>query len=644
MKKIVAIFIALFFIPLSYALNYGIHCDDVELINEIGIEEFIDACYEKGYDAILINVMPWEYYFESPTLAKLGWEFGGDLLGPLIEKAHSKGIKVYADIQTLAWKIRDNYDNPGGKPDKEDVVNVVLELINYGVDGISEEMFPAEWMAAVYETCNEYGIIYIHKHIPYDVAWFNEEGSNAFYAYSNCNVLMTEDYYMNDDLPRWEMAAGFSNALDKKLWIKSCPADWALGSVKNMENVLAARVLQYNPEYVFAMIYSKEDFEEFEPAIIEKITENFSYSAKNEIFNIVVYLTNESEDFDAWQLFDVSYAALSIAAGASGYDVYITNEPMEEADVYFIYTRGKMNETLFLPPSILNLFNQSKPVFLEVAYDLPNEGSWNYIRSKLGINQKEFLSLFGTWQVEAEYNGIKYYHLSDDWYLFNPIEPEDVDGEILSYGKFLGKTYAFIIKNENFVFINGAGLDAEASFPISNILNDALQTPFRGICSVGKTSVFYAYDDTILKIRFPYDVKRVAYMERNMEGNMETGEMIYTDEFSYALERGDLLILKLTLNETFSISIKKPRNHLYINDREIIPLQKTVVIGKITIEMETINIDSIEIYVDGVLKYKGNETQWLFDEKAFGTYEIKVVGYHDDETCEDSVEVFMANW
>ena len=125
---------------------------------------------------------------------------------------------------------------------------------------------------------------------------------------------------------------------------------------------------------------------------------------------------------------------------------------------------------------------------------------------------------------------------------------------------------------------------------------------------------------------------------------METGEMIYTDEFSYALERGDLLILKLTLNETFSISIKKPRNHLYINDREIIPLQKTVVIGKITIEMETINIDSIEIYVDDVLKYKGNETQWLFDEKAFGTYEIRAVGYHDNEACEDSVEVFMVNW
>jgi hypothetical protein len=228
--------------------------------------------------------------------------------------------------------------------------------------------------------------------------------------------------------------------------------------------------------------------------------------------------------------------------------------------------------------------------------------------------------------------------------LFNPIEPEDVNGEILSYGKFLGKTYAFIIKKENFVFINGAGLDAEASFPISNILNDVLQKPFHGICSVGKTSVFYAYDDTILKIRFPYDVKRVAYMERSMEGNVEIGEVVYTNEFSYALDKGDLLILKLMLNETFSIFIQKPRNHLYINDREIIPLQKTVVIGKITVEMETINIDSIEIYVDGVLKYKGDETQWLFDEKAFGTHEIKAVGYHDSETCEDSVEVFMVNW
>ncbi|RLF43340.1 MAG: hypothetical protein DRN29_10285 [Thermoplasmata archaeon] len=644
MKKLVVLLIAALFIPSIHAIQFGFHCDDVDLIKEFGVDEFINACYEKGYDAILVNVMPWEYYFNSPTLANLGWEFGSDLLAPLIQKAHAKGMKVYADIQTLAWKVRENYDNPGRKPGKEDVVSIVEELINYGVDGLSEEMFPAEWMAAVYEICSQHGIIYIHKHIPYDVAWFNMDGSNAFDAYSNCSILMTEDYYMNDDLTRSQMAAGFCASLSKELWIKSCPEEWALGSIKNMENLLAARALQYNPPYIFAMIYNMEDFEEFEPYAIKEIIDNFSYAPKKKILNVVVYLTDDSEDLDAWQLFDISYAAIANAAEASGYIVYITNEPMENAHAYFIYTRGKMNNTLHLPSSIFALFNQSKPVFLEVAYDLPNDGEWKSIREKLGISQKEFWSLFGTWRVKAEYKGVEYYHLSDEWYLFNPIEPDDVSSEILSYGRFGGKTYAFIIKNGNFVFINGAGLDGEASFPISNILNDALQQPFHGICSVSATSIFYAYDNSILRIKFPYEVERVEYMERSMEGEEERGSMLYTGEFSYMLHKGDLLILQLILNETISIRIIKPRNHLYINDREIMTLQNTVIIGKITIEIEKVNVSFIEIYINDELKYKGNETKWLFDEPAIGKIEIKAIGYGTYKKCEDSIEAFIFNW
>ena len=644
MKELAIFAVILFLLPLANAFQLGIHCDGVELINEIGVEDFVSSCKEKGYSLILFNAMPWDYYFKSPTLQSLGWEYGGDLLAALINQSHGKGIKVYVDIQTLAWKLRDGYDNPGRIPDEKDVVNIVDELINYGVDGISEEMFPAEWMAGVYEKCNEYGLPYIHKHIPYDVAWFNEERSSVFRAYSNCSILMTEDYYMNDDLVRWEMAAGFAHSLNKNLWVKSCPEEWAVGSIENMENVLVLRTLQYNPQYVFAMIYSKDDFEEFQPKEVREIANNFSYDGNKPIFNIVVYLTNDKEDMDAWQLFDVGYPAIASAAEASGYTTYITNEPLENAAAYYIYTRGRMNTTLHLPSSILSLFNQSKPVFFEVAYDLPLSGEWGIIRNKVGINQKEFESLFGTWGVKGKYEGIEYYHLSDDWYLFNPIEPQDVYGNILSTGNFRGKEYAFVIKNNNFVFVNGAGLDEEASFPISNILNDALQQPFHGVANVGRTSIFYAYEEGILKIKFPYDVESIEYMKRNMKGEVETGKAVYSGEYKHYMEKGDLLILKLILNETFGINITKPRNHLYINDRGIVPLEKTVVIGKITIEMTALNIDSIDIYVNDELKYSGNETIWMFDEPAFGKYEIRAVGHHGSKECEDFVEAMMVNW
>ena len=271
---------------------------------------------------------------------------------------------------THEFKVVDNRahlkNNSAPESALEKIVDVLAE---YGIDGISEEMFPAQWMGIVYQKCKQHGIEYIHKHIPYDVAWFSNDGSNVFDAYSNCSVLMTEDYYMNDDLARWQMAAGFAHALHKQLWIKSCPDDWALKDIANMENVMVARAMQYGSSHIFAMIYDRQTFEEFEP----KKMENFINYSKEEkqIFNVIIHLTNSPEDMDAWQLFDISYAAITNAAEASGYVVYITKEPLKNASAYYIYTRGKINTTLDLPSSFIQLFNESKPVFLQIAYGLP---------------------------------------------------------------------------------------------------------------------------------------------------------------------------------------------------------------------------------------------------------------------------------
>lgn len=639
MKNIIILIFLLF--PFANAVEFGIHCDGVQLISEMGIENFVNECKEKGYDVILLNVMPWAYYFESETLEALNWEYGGDILSPLLQYAHENGIKVYADIQTLAWKVRDNYECPGEKPSKEDVVNIVKELIDYDIDGISEEMFISDWMPAIYSICQENNVKYIHKHIPFDVAWFNEDGSNAFNAYSNCHVLMTEDYYMNDDLIRWQMAAGFSNGLGKELWIKSCPEDWALGSVTNMENVLAMRIVQYNPSHVFAMLYSREDFENFEPKNVEEIANNFTFYEERPIFNIIVYLSDGKEDADSWQLFDITYPSISNAAEASGYEVFITDEPIENADVYYIYTRGKMNETLFLPSTILNLFNQSKMVFLQVAGELPVEGSWKRVRNVIGINQDSFEVLYGESKIKGRYNGVEYYHLGDEWYLFNSIEEGDVDGEILSEGSFSGVNFVFIVRNKNFVFINGAGLDAEASFPISNIINDALQASCSCVCRTGRISCFYAYDDTVLKIKLPYEGQRVEYMERDMNGNIRTGTF-YGKELTHEIKKGSLLIAKI-IEENMSVNIIKPRGHLYFNDREIIPMKNTVVVGRITIEINSSNVEYIEIYMNNQLKYKGEENTWLFNEYALGKYEIKVVGYRNGNQCQDAIYAYIFN-
>jgi len=636
--------------------QFGIHSDGIDLINQFSsIDEFINECSAKGYSIILFNVIPWEYYFVSPTLKKLGWEFGWDMLSPLITKAHEKGIKVFADVQSLAWKVRESYpDWPGSAPSVQEVIDVVNELVSYGIDGISEEMFPAQWFSPVYKICNENGITYLHKGIPYDVVWFCGDNSTAFDAYAKCHVLMTEDYYMNDDLARNEIILSFASGLEKPCWIKSCPEGWALESITNMENVLLMRMIQHHPDYIFAMIYNRSDFEEFNPLSLLSISQDVIVEEEKPLCNMIVYLTNEAgtdenpKDMDPWQLLDISFSAIANGIMASGYKIVITQEPIKDADIYYVYTRGGWwdeSNILDLSDEIVNLFNGNKTVFLEVGGVLPvSTPNWQIVRDKLGLDDTEFdvLCLVGE-PIEGVYKNISYTHLSNDWFIMNEIKPENVkEGRILSTCQYDGNTYVLIIKKGNCVFINGAGLDMDVGFPISNIINNGIQSPSKCIATCGYVSTFYAVEDTYLRIKLPYDVHFLKWMKRNINGEITTGELQYDSNIGYTefLQQGTILILKAEGN--LSVKMICPEDALYINGKKIMPMKKPVIIGKITVEVEVVsNIDikEVKFYVDDILKNVDIEEpyEWVWDERGLGRHKLHIVAL-DEVGNSDEIE------
>ncbi|MBC7129210.1 MAG: choice-of-anchor J domain-containing protein [Thermoplasmatales archaeon] len=99
-----------------------------------------------------------------------------------------------------------------------------------------------------------------------------------------------------------------------------------------------------------------------------------------------------------------------------------------------------------------------------------------------------------------------------------------------------------------------------------------------------------------------------------------------------------------------TVSIVKPRNALYIFDREIIPLPIPVIIGGITVEAtasSSIGIAKVEFYIDGALKFTDTSEpySWLWDERAIGTHEIKVIAYDTTgQKAEDRISVFIINF
>ena len=95
-------------------------------------------------------------------------------------------------------------------------------------------------------------------------------------------------------------------------------------------------------------------------------------------------------------------------------------------------------------------------------------------------------------------------------------------------------------------------------------------------------------------------------------------------------------------NENVSVEIEKPEEgHLYIFDREIAIIGKTVVIGPITIKANAINAQKVEFYIDNELKYSDSNPpyKWVWEEHAIGNHEIKVIAYGKNNKVEDKINV-----
>lgn len=104
-------------------------------------------------------------------------------------------------------------------------------------------------------------------------------------------------------------------------------------------------------------------------------------------------------------------------------------------------------------------------------------------------------------------------------------------------------------------------------------------------------------------------------------------------------------------NETEEIYVKitKPKNGVYIMDREILPFDFPIIIGRITVEVTALPTDrirNVSFYIDDELKFIDDESpyKWTWDEFAFGDYEIKTMAYDiEGNKAEDKMNVNIFN-
>ena len=100
--------------------------------------------------------------------------------------------------------------------------------------------------------------------------------------------------------------------------------------------------------------------------------------------------------------------------------------------------------------------------------------------------------------------------------------------------------------------------------------------------------------------------------------------------------------------ETLAYSDPGPEPGIYLFGNKFLNIQKTIIIGAITVEAtptpygETpANIDYVEFLVDGVVKSTVETApySWDWDETTFGQHTLKTIAYNEGESIEDSIEV-----
>ena len=89
--------------------------------------------------------------------------------------------------------------------------------------------------------------------------------------------------------------------------------------------------------------------------------------------------------------------------------------------------------------------------------------------------------------------------------------------------------------------------------------------------------------------------------------------------------------------------ITKPRNALYILDKEIMVLSFPIIIGGITIETTSSNIDEVEFYIDNQLASIDQEEpyNWYWSNPLPGWHKIKIVAYRNNDKIKVEKQVFV---
>ncbi len=472
---------------------------------------------------------------------------------------------------------------------------------------INEEAFDDEYINAISRAARESGIEYIHFFEDLDCRadlFLSED--YAYYPLDARNDKKDQDYMRSlirvgsyyGELGNLNVMYGAARGCGVEAGTLTA-GGWGMGP-RTHQNIALLRAVQYEPRQFYFVIGEGDDG----PIYPEEVPHVKNYNFKEELLPLIQEFGRKETDAPkpvanliidepkgGEELPDLflnaqisSMGTITNAMLAAGYDIVVTkSRPIDDAQLYYVFSPGRiLGEVRDLPPVLAELAAKDKPVFYQVAGELPDAQNWNRVKERLGLrgditaiaNEDEASSFepapekvvypFPDGKKEVKYAG---YSL-EVWdpglagrftlgHYLHYIPPGAVDGETLLVGmtskdgdKVYDDATALIIRRGNLYFVNGGYIHLDASSILANIMSEiaghgpVYNAPSYGYLTNGETrSVFYA----------PYDV--------DVDVNLLGGSRI--TEFD---ERGERLSGRGVTLEEGRLKGRVDRFHLVVVD------------------------------------------------------------------------------
>jgi hypothetical protein len=588
---------------------FGFEADPEGFIDDDGrvLETWFDEAAARGVNMISFEVfnLDGEAIFDSPVLREAGFTLLPDMentFAQVLKEASSHDMMVVVMLEGIAHIVYDMKSYSDSiRPERltpEATKRLIRDLAEEAREqraevAVDEEAFPDIYIDAIRAAASEHGMEYMHffedlrcrpdVFISEDYAYYPLDARNSPADAGYLRQLYSWGSYYGK-LGFLNIMFGAAIGCGKRAGVGTA-GGWGLGP-KTHQNIALMRAVQFSPSlYMFIVGEGDEG-----PTFPEELPHVDSYNFRTNLLPLIeeygrkpsdkpkktanlIVDEPRKRDSDLMDFFTdallSSSDAITNAILAAGYGLVVTSSPIDNADLYYVFSPGMVfDEGQDLPPELASLVDGGAPVFYQVVGELPDAPNWKKVIRALGIegsyavlvnaDERSFYDpipeeveyVFPTGRHRVKYGGYSFEvwdpellgRYSVGHYL-HYLNPADIGSEVLLQGLsardadgVFDDPTALIIKRGNAYFVNGGYLHLDASHVLANIMaglagvGPVYNAPSYGYFTNGESrAVFFA----------PYDIE----VDLNVLGGSrvtvfdEEGRRVTT---SLALENGRL--------------------------------------------------------------------------------------------------------